>query len=1220
MIFKNFHLDDLNEAGRVSATLLKESANTKVRGSAPREVSFVNKLTRSFPSADYFYKLSTSLTLIPLKTLNSLHLWLLYDWGDNVDEELYNKSSISSILPTSLLSGRITVAESFGFDNVPPSEDPINLKSSLHVPFGLANFVFYCFLVDEENKIVVKAKVYVNINENISDSKQDLLARSIIEREDRRLILDQQFQTKERRPAGAASVGIFNKEKVRKVFEELQNIPRPNLLFIVTNDMTHLALRIYFPPSGTTDAIAIYVTPNNIFHDVAAYKLSTGSNIKVYVAELRGFGYSGGKYYRFNFCRFNFIRQGPRGDAPYKEKLWEDMRSFVRHAMYHNPKKPIFLVGHFYTCGAVLNYDSWSKKVPVDGYIFLSPNIGFDARGTIRKDVLKAVLDDNAVQAHFNNILISSITCGAFKGHDIAFHYNFPEEIYIANPMTVDDISVNAAMAFHPQNAKKQFRKLSRPMLMLVAENDDILRPEALEKYANLVTTEGSQFKLIPGKESSSITILSESVPDVKEWLEKVIYQMKDTTERNTIARWTRFLPAEVDEHIVLDEITLCAFSGSDILLDSIESVKKKSLYNSTFHYMESFDGCRLAYQHYQPKRPSIAILVLWVDYTKDESIRKLCDDINFTIFRFDVRGTGKSEAGIIKKHSLLEDIKLSVLICKKNFPGFVTFIGGQGLTASLVLNYATWKGAVQANAYLFMSPLPAPTSRNSEILLNAPFKANLKKRLYNLLFRRRKFKSRNSNIFTFDRTAGGKANAEFSHRFLKSTLAKDLLGQLLALETPFAVCFGTDNEIIRAENVVSSVCALAKAPMHFSETGEGLSHVGPIEPGMRMLKPWLERVSTSLNPQPNPELFSDVTMASFEKLELVGKGTFGHVWLVRHRDSGKYLAMKILNKVDIVNSGLVDQVIRERDILKTTIDPFIVPFAGSFQDDRHIYLLMEFLVGGELYTLLRIHLKLSIDMVRFYAAEILVALSSLHDRGIVYRDLKPENVLLDALGHVRLIDFGLSRRINGTESCSTFCGSPFYMAPEMISSKSYSFSVDIWAYGVMIFELLTGTLPFNGRSPTDIYRKIMCGVINWPSVIDSDAKDLISKILDRDITKRLGAISLDPKGHPLNTRPSSSDLLSDRSSILSVSSILTTKTMKERYDASSQRYNAIMRHKFFKGVDWDLIRSRAVLPPFQPTVGSEGDTSNFVKFAPPRRTAPAPVLDTTHGDPFANF
>src|SRR5690606_35559926 len=120
---------------------------------------------------------------------------------------------------------------------------------------------------------------------------------------------------------------------------------------------------------------------------------------------------------------------------------------------------------------------------------------------------------------------------------------------------------------------------------------------------------------------------------------------------------------------------------------------------------------------------------------------------------------------------------------------------------------------------------------------------------------------------------------------------------------------------------------------------------------------------------------------------------------------------------------------------LQQTSNPFIVPFVGSFQDDTNLYLLMEFLVGGELYTLLRLNGKLTVNMARFYAAEILMALTALHDRRICYRDLKPENILLDALGHVRLIDFGLSRSLStSSNTCSTFCGSPFYMAPEMIS------------------------------------------------------------------------------------------------------------------------------------------------------------------------------------------
>lgn len=224
----------------------------------------------------------------------------------------------------------------------------------------------------------------------------------------------------------------------------------------------------------------------------------------------------------------------------------------------------------------------------------------------------------------------------------------------------------------------------------------------------------------------------------------------------------------------------------------------------------------------------------------------------------------------------------------------------------------------------------------------------------------------------------------------------------------------------------------------------------------------------------------------------------------------------------------------------------------GSFQDSQRLYLAMEFLIGGELFTRLNKLGKLSTDATRFYVCEVIVALDYLHEKEIVYRDLKPENIVLDAMGHVRLVDFGFARKLERGR-CGSFCGSPYYIAPEMLSNSQYGKSVDIWALGVLLFELITGGPPFSGQTANEVYRRILFSTLAVPSNLDTETRDLLTLLLDPSPDTRIG---------------------------------------------SKKGISEVMKHKWFKGVDWDRVRSKQLPPPYQPNFGFEGDTSNFVKFA----------------------
>lgn len=237
------------------------------------------------------------------------------------------------------------------------------------------------------------------------------------------------------------------------------------------------------------------------------------------------------------------------------------------------------------------------------------------------------------------------------------------------------------------------------------------------------------------------------------------------------------------------------------------------------------------------------------------------------------------------------------------------------------------------------------------------------------------------------------------------------------------------------------------------------------------------------------------------------GTGTFGRVLLVRLKSatpgSQHIFAMKVLRKVEIVRLRQVEHVNAERYILSRVRHPFVVDLFATFQDSLNIYMLMSYVPGGELFTHLRRAQKFTPDVTRFYLANIILALKYLHSFNIIYRDLKPENLLLDSRGYLRLTDFGFAKIVD--DRTWTLCGTPEYLAPEIIQSEGHGKAADWWACGILCYEMLVGYPPFFHETAYGIYEKILRGVIHWPHSMDRLSKELIKAFLHPDRTKRLG-------------------------------------------------------------------------------------------------------------------
>ncbi|KAI0128864.1 catalytic subunit of camp-dependent protein kinase [Xylariales sp. AK1849] len=258
-------------------------------------------------------------------------------------------------------------------------------------------------------------------------------------------------------------------------------------------------------------------------------------------------------------------------------------------------------------------------------------------------------------------------------------------------------------------------------------------------------------------------------------------------------------------------------------------------------------------------------------------------------------------------------------------------------------------------------------------------------------------------------------------------------------------------------------------------------------------------------------------SLGDFDMLRTLGTGSFGRVHLVQSKHNQRFYAVKVLKKAQVVKMKQVEHTNDERRMLGEVKHPFLITLWGTFQDSKNLYMVMDFVEGGELFSLLRKSGRFPNPVAKFYAAEVTLALEYLHEKNIIYRDLKPENLLLDRHGHLKITDFGFAKRV--PDKTWTLCGTPDYLAPEVVSNKGYNKSVDWWSLGILIYEMLCGYTPFwDSGSPMKIYENILRGKYKYPPYVNPDARDLLDRLITGDLTKRLGNLyggSQDVKSHP---------------------------------------------------------------------------------------------------------
>lgn len=270
--------------------------------------------------------------------------------------------------------------------------------------------------------------------------------------------------------------------------------------------------------------------------------------------------------------------------------------------------------------------------------------------------------------------------------------------------------------------------------------------------------------------------------------------------------------------------------------------------------------------------------------------------------------------------------------------------------------------------------------------------------------------------------------------------------------------------------------------------------------------KPEIENISLSkplVEPKDvEPKTVAKISISDFHVEKVLGEGAFGKVTLVTKKDTGQLYAMKSLRKdmIEQRNQKLHTQT--EREILGEVNCPFIVQLRFAFQTTDKLFMVMDFVNGGELFFHLRKDLKFSEERTRIYSAEILTALEYLHKQGIIYRDLKPENVLLDSDGHVKLTDFGLSKKFfSGEKKTYSLCGTPEYIAPEILKGIGHDQAVDFWSFGALTYEMLSGAPPFYNRNKDIMFKDMLTKPVVIKAHFSPEAADLIRNLLQVDVS-----------------------------------------------------------------------------------------------------------------------
>ena len=323
-----------------------------------------------------------------------------------------------------------------------------------------------------------------------------------------------------------------------------------------------------------------------------------------------------------------------------------------------------------------------------------------------------------------------------------------------------------------------------------------------------------------------------------------------------------------------------------------------------------------------------------------------------------------------------------------------------------------------------------------------------------------------------------------------------------------------------------------------------------------------LQKKSNKIQIQNNNNNNININLENFEFIKVIGRGNYAKIYLVMYKKTSEVFALKSIRKDQIISENIIYNILNEKEILSNNESEFILNLSFFFQTPERIYFVTPFIKGGDLFNLLKKKRHLTENLIRFYSAQIAIAISEIHESEFIYRDLKPENILIDEEGFIKLCDFGSCTRINLNKKTKDFAGTIYYASPEMIAGIGYDQMTDWWSFGILIYELLTGNVPFISHDKTRIFELIEMTEIKFPKEIfnennekelfypSKEIKDLIEKLLIKDPNKRLG---------------------------------------------KKNGIEEIKTHSFYRDLNFDLVKKKKLKPLFKPNVSKEKfDISNF--------------------------
>eukprot|EP01135_Chromosphaera_perkinsii_P009288 Nk52_evm40s1705 gene=Nk52_evmTU40s1705 len=906
----------------------------------------------------------------------------------------------------------------------------------------------------------------------------------------------------------------------------------------------------------------------------------------VYIIHLHIPGYSSSMHQYFgemmctnhNACFLNVdVRgcgrsEGQLGKPNSRTQYLGDIRTIVRSLKW-NLKGPVIVGGFGAGAGLALKYSGWKQREEADGYFFYGHEFGLDF-DVWREGALDALDAQFATKYNYSNMVLDKITMGLLSNRPAMSSRTIPEnektvaELH-SQSLETNKIDLNVACVnqIYSSNPSLYFKsRIKKPFFVFAAENDELLDIVKLEK------------KVMQGKNSNIVKIPEckhlGAVFKIAEYFKPCIDKVKEKYVQPVDKKWAKNCRKRAE---ALAQKTFPETQTGNSLRELQHLLKDMPDVYPT--YLEGRDGSRLMFYEVGPENDEERVATIIFHGVSFVFHQPLCEhlkkhyNIASVVFCYSSEGLKDYRPWHNSSESYLTDLKNVIDHIKYRRLQKPILLGGAGIFGSAMLSYHAWPKKSTVDGYIFIS---SPFSWKDESMVdmrrfNNVMRTKMSVRsYYNMCYCR---KSNNAKMYfrkkylseiqKIEPNWPRKLNSEFVDTFAPVESEK------VASSLDEAVCC-----IIGAKDKVLKADAVKRFAEHSFKTHPSMIKVTVLEDkgaAVEVLNgcgdeigSWVDFIAKASATPEIPKRMDDANEGSFHIKQLVGRGTFGEVFLCIDKVTKDYYAMKVLDAKKIFRLKQVQHTIQEKQVLSKLHHPLCLSLVSAFKDNESLFMVTEYIVGGELYTLLKLCGRLEEKMTKFYVSEVLVAIDYLHSLGIVYRDLKPENILITAKGHIKLIDFGFAKEI-GNGKAKSFVGSPVYIAPEVIKTREgYGKSCDLWSIGVLTVELLSGHLPFKNQNMTVLFNLICKSAYHPPSFFSEDEKSFVQGLLTKSPLLRLGC--------------------------------------------GKRGAQEVKEHPFFKHTDWELVEKCKTTPPYIPPFHSKGDTGNFLAVRPARKQVNSPI------------